>query len=132
MRLAHEIGLELCSGGIFGIGESWEDRVEMAFNLREFEPESVPINMLKPVKGTPMGDYTPLTESEVRRIIAIYRFILPKAYIRLAAGRDYLDDTGITCFKGGCNATITGDMVTVKGVSIDEDLKNIQKLGYRY
>ena len=131
MRLAHEVGLELCSGGIFGIGETWEDRIDMALTLREFHPESVPINLLNPVKGTPMGDNQTLKEPEVRRIIAIYRFILPWAFIRLAAGRDYLDDTGIRIFHSGCNATITGDMVTVKGISIKEDLNNIEKLGYR-
>ncbi len=131
MRLVHEVGLELCSGGIFGIGETWEDRIDMAFSLREFQPESVPINLLNPVKGTPMGEFQPLTEPEVRRIIAIYRFILPKAYIRLAAGRDYLEDTGDRCFLGGCNATITGDMVTVKGISIEKDLAGIRELGYQ-
>lgn len=130
MRLAHEVGLELCSGGIFGIGETWEDRIDMALKEAEFEPESVPINLLNPVKGTPMGDREVLTEEELRRIMAVYRFILPKSYIRLAAGRDFLDDTGVRCFRGGANATITGDMVTVKGISIDEDLKNIEKIGY--
>lgn len=130
IKKIHEAGLELCCGGIFGIGESWEDRIEMALTLREFQPESVPINMLKPVKGTLMGDRTPISGTEVRRIIAIYRFLLPKAYIRLAAGRDYLEDTGLSCFKSGCNSAITGDMVTVKGISIEEDLVNIAKLGY--
>ncbi len=130
MRLAHEVGLELCSGGIFGIGETWEDRIDMALKEAEFEPESVPINLLNPVEGTPMGDFEVLTEDEVRRIMAIYRFILPKSYIRLAAGRDYIEDTGLKCFRGGSNATITGNMVTVKGISVEEDLKNIEKIGY--
>ncbi len=131
MRLVHEVGLELCSGGIFGIGETWEDRIDMALTLREFQPESVPINILNPVAGTPMGENVPLTEPEVRRIVAIYRFILPKSYIRLAAGRDYMDDTGIRIFHSGCNATITGNMVTVKGISIEEDLANIERIGYK-
>lgn len=130
MRLAHEVGLELCSGGIFGIGENWEDRIDMALTEREFQPESVPINLLNPVKGTPMGDNEILSEEELRRIVAIYRFILPKAYIRIAAGRDYLKDTGIACFLSGSNASITGDMVTVKGVSIEKDLENIKKIDY--
>jgi NTP pyrophosphatase (non-canonical NTP hydrolase) len=73
-----------------------------------------------------------LTEEvgELARIIAIFRFLIPKAYIRLAAGRNYLEDTGIACFQGGCNASITGDMVTVRGVSIEQDLKNIEAIGY--
>lgn len=130
LRLVKESGLELCSGGIFGIGETWEDRIDLAFEEAKFKPESVPINMLKPVKGTPMGENDIITENEVRRIIAIFRFVLPKSYIRLAAGRDYLEDTGLSCFKSGSNSTITGDMVTVKGISIAQDIKNIQKLGY--
>lgn len=131
IRLCHEVGLEVCSGGIFGVGETWEDRIDLALEEQALAPESVPVNLLNPVKGTPMGDQKVLTEEEVRRIMAIYRFILPKAYLRLAAGRDFLDDTGILCFKSGSNATITGDMVTVKGISIEEDLKTIEKLGYQ-
>ncbi len=130
IRLIKECGLELCSGGIFGIGESWSDRIDMAFILREFKPESVPINMLNPVKGTPMEDRPVLLEEEVMRIICVYRFILPKAFIRLAAGRDYLEDGGELLFTNGCNATITGNMVTVKGISIKEDLSSIEKLGF--
>jgi biotin synthase len=130
MKLVHEVGLELCSGGIFGIGETWSDRIDMAFALVEIQPDSVPINMLKPIKGTPMEDRDRLSKDEVRRIIAIFKYILPKASIRFAAGRDYLDDTGIACFKGGSNATITGNMLTVKGISIEEDLQTIEGLGY--
>lgn len=102
----------------------------MALTLREFKPESVPINMLNPIEGTPMGEYEHLTKDEIRRIIAIYRFILPESYIRLAAGRGYMDDNGKDCFLGGCNATITGNMLTVKGISIEQDLDSIASLGY--
>ena len=130
LKAANEVGLELCSGGIFGIGETWEDRIDLALEVRKYHPTSVPINLLHPVKGTPMGDYPVLGEEELARIIAIFRFLIPKAYIRLAAGRNYLEDTGIACFRGGCNASITGDMVTVRGVSIEQDLKNIEAIGY--
>ncbi len=130
MKLVREVGLELCSGGIFGLGETWEDRISMAFELAEVQPDSVPINMLKPVKGTPMENRKMLTKDEIRRIVAIFKYILPKSAIRFAAGRDVLDDTGIACFKGGCNATITGDMLTVKGISVEEDVRNIEMLGY--
>ena len=130
MKLVHEAGLELCSGGIFGVGESWEDRIEMAFALREVNPESVPINMLKPIKGTPMESYPYLSEDELRRIIAVFKFILPKSEIRFAAGRDIIEDAGISFFKSGSNATISGDMLTVKGVSLEKDLENIRSLGY--
>ncbi|MCR4568326.1 MAG: biotin synthase BioB [Pseudobutyrivibrio sp.] len=130
MRLVHELGLELCSGGVFGVGETWEDRIDMAFTLAEIQPESVPINMLKAIKGTPLEERKILSKDEVRRIIAIFKYILPKSSIRFAAGRDVLDDTGIACFEGGSNATITGDMLTVKGISVEEDVRNIEKLGY--
>ena len=130
MKLVHEAGLELCSGGIFGVGETWQDRIDMAFALREVQPESIPINMLKPIEGTPMEDREMISEEELRRIIAIFKFILPKSFVRFAAGRDVLEDSGMKCFTGGCNATITGNMLTVKGVSMVEDLKNIRELGY--
>ena len=130
MKMVHEAGLELCSGGIFGVGESWEDRIDMAIALREVRPESVPINMLKPIKGTPMESYPHLSEDELRRIIAIFKFILPKSEIRFAAGRDIIEDAGISFFRSGSNATISGDMLTVKGVSLEKDLENIRELGY--
>ena len=130
MKMVHEAGLELCSGGIFGVGESWEDRIDMAIALREVCPESVPINMLKPIKGTPMESYPYLSEDELRRIIAIFKFILPKSEIRFAAGRDIIEDAGISFFRSGSNATISGDMLTVKGVSLEKDLENIRELGY--
>ena len=130
MKMEHEAGLELCSGGIFGVGESWEDRIDMAIALREVRPESIPINMLKPIKGTPMESYPYLSEDELRRIIAIFKFILPKSEIRFAAGRDIIEDAGISFFRSGSNATISGDMLTVKGVSLEKDLENIRELGY--
>lgn len=130
IRAACDLGFELCSGGIFGIGETWEDRIDLALEIRPYHPTSVPINLLHPVAGTPMGDYPIIKEAELARIIAIFRFLLPTSYIRLAAGRNYLEDTGISCFRGGSNASITGDMVTVRGVSIREDLKNIEAIGY--
>ena len=130
MKMVHEAGLELCSGGIFGVGESWEDRIDMAIALREVRPESIPINMLKPIKGTPMESYPYLSEDELRRIIAIFKFILPKSEIRFAAGRDIIEDAGISFFRSGSNATISGDMLTVKGVSLEKDLENIRELGY--
>ena len=131
MKMVHEEGIEQCSGGVFGVGESWEDRIDMAFALSEIKPESVPINMLKPIKGTPMGDREMITEEELRRIIVIFKYILPESFIRFAAGRDVLEDSGMKCFTGGSNATITGNMLTVKGVSMEEDLKNIRELGYK-
>lgn len=130
IRAARRVGLEVCSGGIMGVGETMEDRIDMALTLRTLDVQSVPINMLDPVPGTPMGEYPVLTSEEVRRIVALYRFLLPKQYIRLAAGRDYLEDSGFSCFRSGSNATITGDMLTVKGISVEEDIRIIKGMGY--
>lgn len=125
-------GVEICCGGIIGIGETMEDRIDMALEIRSLDVQSVPINLLEPVPGTPMEDMPPLEDSLVQRIIAVYRFILPKQYIRLAAGRDNLKDTGIACFLSGSNAAITGDMLTVKGITVEEDLQTIRRLGYAF
>lgn len=132
IRAAKRAGLEVCSGGIIGIGETMEDRIDMAFALRELEVQSVPVNLLHPVPGTPMGEMPVLEEKEVKRIVALFRFILPKAYIRLAAGRDYMSDSGLSCFQAGSNAAITGDMLTVHGVTVEEDLHAIEKMGYEF
>lgn len=125
-------GVEICCGGILGIGETMEDRIDMALAIREVGARSVPINLLEAVPGTPMENMPPLEDSLVRRIIAVYRFILPGQYIRLAAGRDHLKDTGAACFRSGCNAAITGDMLTVKGITVEEDLRTIRQMGYMF
>ena len=130
IRAARRVGMEVCSGGIMGVGETMEDRIDMALTLQKLDVQSVPINMLDPVPGTPMENYEVLTKDEVRRIVALYRFLLPTQYIRLAAGRDYLEDSGFSCFTSGSNATITGDMLTVKGISIEEDIQTIREMGY--
>jgi biotin synthase len=131
VRAAKKAGLEVCCGGIFGVGETMEDRIDMALTIRKLDVRSVPINMLDPVPGTDYGDTKPLTKDEVQRIIALYRFILPRTYVRLAAGRDYLEDSGLSCFHAGCNAAITGDMLTVHGVTVEQDLRQIREIGYQ-
>ena len=108
-----------------------EDRIDMALTLRELDVQSVPVNMLDPVPGTPFGETPVLPAEEVRRVIALFRFLLPRQYIRLAAGRDYLEDSGFSCFTSGSNATITGDMLTVKGISVEEDIQTIKNMGYQ-
>ncbi len=126
--MAHQEGLEVCSGGIIGAGETFADRVDLALAERELGTESVPVNMLHPVKGTPLEDQKRLSPDEVRRTIAVFRFILPRAWIRLAAGRDFLPDEGRDCFCSGSNASITGDMLNVRGISVEEDIRLIHEL----
>lgn len=131
IKAAKAAGLSVCSGGIMGLGETKEDRVDMALSLRELEVKSVPINMLNPIPGTPYENNQKLTEKDMRRIAAIYRFILPDASIRLAGGRGIMEDKGEGCFCSGANAVISGDMLTTSGYTIESDMDMIRRLGYR-
>ena len=114
-----------------GLGETMEDRIDLALTLRDLEVSSVPINMLNPIPGTPYEHNPRLTEEDMCRIVAIFRFILPKAFIRLAGGRGLMRDQGRKCFQSGANAAITGDMLTTTGITIKQDLQMLQELGYQ-
>lgn len=130
IQAAKAAGLSVCSGGIMGLGESVEDRIDMALELRDLGIKSVPINMLNPIPGTPYEKNKKLSSDEMRRIVAIYRFILPDAFIRLAGGRGLLGDKGKGCFQSGANAAITGDMLTTAGITAETDQKLLLELGY--
>ena len=130
VKAAQAAGLEVCSGGIMGIGETPEDRIDMAFELRELGIKSVPVNMLNPIPGTPFGDLRRLESDDMRRIAAIYRFILPDAFIRMAGGRGLLEDKGRSCFTSGANAAISGDMLTTSGITAAADRSMLAELGY--
>ena len=131
IKAAKAAGLSVCSGGIMGLGETNEDRVDMAVSLKELGIKSVPINMLNPIAGTPYENNQKLTEADMRRITAIYRFILPDASIRLAGGRGLMPDKGEGCFRSGANAVISGDMLTTSGYTIESDMDMIHRLGYQ-
>ena len=131
LKAARNAGLSICSGGIMGLGETMEDRIDLALTLRDLEVSSVPINMLNPIPGTPYEHNPRLTEEDMCRIVAIFRFILPKAFIRLAGGRGLMRDQGRKCFQSGANAAITGDMLTTTGITIKQDLQMLQELGYQ-
>lgn len=105
-------GMCACSGGIIGMGETWEDRLDMAVSLAELGIDSIPINALMPIKGTPLENLPQLTEDEILRTIAFFRYINPEANIRLAAGRALLTNDGEIAFQSGASATITGNMLT--------------------
>lgn len=124
-------GLEICSGGIMGLGETMEDRIDMCLDLRKLGVKSTPVNVLNAIPGTPFEHLPKLTNDEFCRIVAIYRFINPKAYIRLAGGRGILGDDGARAFKSGANATITDDMLTTAGVNSCKDFELVQKLGFK-
>lgn len=131
LEQARKEGMYLCSGGIFGIGESLEDRISLAFQLEELQIKSVPMNLLSPISGTPYEKNVPLTPEEFSRIVAVYRFILPRGFLRLAGGRGLLPDKGKQAFLSGANATITGDMLTTSGYTVESDLKMIAALGFQ-
>lgn len=102
----------------------------MALTLRELGVESVPVNMLNPIPGTPFGNNVRLTNNDMRRIVAVYRFILPAASIRLAGGRGLLPDKGRGCFISGANAAISGYMLTTAGITTKTDMELLNELGY--
>lgn len=130
IRAAQAAGLSVCSGGIMGLGETVEDRIDMALSLRELGIKSVPVNMLNPIPGTPFEKNERLTNEDMRRIVAVYRFILPDASIRLAGGRGLLPDKGKGCFSSGANAAISGGMLTTAGITVQTDLALLKELGY--
>lgn len=130
IRAAQAAGLTVCSGGIMGLGETAEDRIDMALTLRELGIKSIPVNMLNPIPGTPFENNPKLTGEDMRRIVAVYRFILPDASIRLAGGRGLLSDKGKSCFTSGANAAISGDMLTTAGITTKTDMAMLQELGY--
>jgi len=129
LKMVKEAGMYVCSGGIIGMNENFEDRLDMAVSLSEVGADSIPINALMPIKGTPFENNKCLTEEEILRTIAMFRFINPKADIRLAAGRKLLSNSGEKAFKSGANATITGNMLTTCGTTIKDDKELFKKLG---
>ncbi|MEG1497667.1 MAG: biotin synthase BioB [Clostridiales bacterium] len=130
IKAAQKAGLEICSGGIIGMGETMENRLDLAFTLRDLGIKSVPINILNPIMGTPLEHNTPLSNKEICRTVALFRFILPQAVLRLAGGRGLLKDHGRDAFLSGANGAISGDMLTTTGISIAEDMAMLKDLNY--
>ncbi len=129
IKIAQEEGMRVCSGGIIGMGETWEDRLDMAVSLAELKIQSIPINVLTAIKGTGMEGRPPLAPEDIFRTIALFRFINPTADIRLAAGRKLLPKNGASAFLHGASASITGNMLTTSGTTIKEDLEMLEELG---
>lgn len=133
IRMAREIGFEICSGGIIGMGETREQRVEFALTLREAVPSSIPINILCPIPGTPLADTPALTCEEILRTIALFRYIHPRKELRFAGGRQQLDrDTQIEAIRIGMNSGVVGDLLTTVGSQIDADKEMIKEAGLEF
>lgn len=132
VREAVRLGLKVCSGGIFGVGESRAQRVELAQTLRELKVESVPVNYLVPVPGTALEDAKPLSPLESLKIVAVFRFMMPRATIKVCAGRDRnLGDMASWIFYAGANAMMIGNYLTTAGRTPELDLKMIRDLGFK-
>ncbi len=122
IRAAREAGLEVCSGGIIGMGETAEDRIDFAFELAELGVDSVPVNILNPIKGTPLENTPLISEEDIIRTIAVWRFILPTTAIRFAGGRMRLShDSMLRILRGGANGVLMGDMLTTVSNDIASD-----------
>lgn len=131
IRRAKEAGLEICCGGILGMGETWQDRLDMALLISELEIPSIPLNFLIPVPGTPLADTPRLETDEILRIVAMFRYLNPTAYLRIAAGRNYFTDGGETLFRFGANAALTGDMLTTVGNNTAQDRDMLSHMGFQ-
>ena len=128
IKAAVAAGLRVCSGGILGMGESLDQRIELAETLRHLGVESVPLNFLSPQQGTPFEDQIPLTPMEILKCIAVFRYMLPRAEIRIAGGRQFLGDMQSMIFMAGASGVMIGDYLTTKGRSVEDDLKMLSDL----
>lgn len=126
---AQQAGLRVCAGGILGMGESLDQRVELAMTLRSLNVESVPLNFLNPQPGTPMGHLPKMEPLECLHMIAVFRYLLPRAEIRIAGGRTHLRDLQAMIFYAGASGVMIGDYLTTAGRKVEDDLQMFRDLG---
>ncbi len=130
IRAAQEIGMEVCSGGIIGMGENMEDRIDLALTVRNLGIKSIPVNILNPIPGTPLEHAASLSDDEVLTTIAVFRFIHPDAYLRFAGGRMLIAHIETEAIAAGINAAIVGDLLTTVGSKVMEDMEKVKELGF--
>jgi len=131
IQCAREAGMEICSGGIIGLGETMNQRIDLAYALHDLGVDSVPINILNAIPGTPLGDEPPLSPLEIIKTFALFRFILPHTEIRSAGGREkHLHDLQSIGLIAGLNGMMVGNYLTTNGREIFDDLKLANDMGY--
>lgn len=127
---AKVLGFEICSGGIFGLGESWDDRIDLGLTLKRLKVDSIPINFLNPVKGTNLERREILNPKEALLIIALFRILLPDRDIKICGGRNAaLGNEDHKIFSSGASGMMVGNYLTVSGNDFERDLKMIKNLG---
>ena len=132
LGIAREAGLELCTGGIIGLGETREQRLELTLELARLYPEEVTINILVPVPGTPLELQADLPNSEIVRMFSVIRFLLPESVIKISGGRETnLDDSGEELLQSGANGIITAGYLTMDGNEAGKDRKMIERIGLK-
>ncbi len=130
---ARRAGMEICSGGIIGMGETAAQRAEFAWSLREVDPVSIPINILMPIPGTPLESAPALTDDEILDTVAIFRLTHPQVVLRFAGGRALMsEDLQLKAIETGINGAIMGDMLTTLGAGIDDDKRLIARAGMTF
>jgi biotin synthase len=128
---AKSVGLEICSGGLFGIGETWDDRLQLALTLQKLEVNSIPINFLNAVAGTPFQNRQPLDVEECLRIVALFRITVPNAAIRICGGRPKVFGNKLEeLFQAGADALMTGNYLTTYGITPETDIQTIRSNGF--
>lgn len=131
IKIAREIGFTICCGGIIGMGETLRDRLELVEMAREAGASSIPVNILQPIKGTPLQNLEPISEEEIERSVALMRFIVPKCTLHFAGGRARLSrETTARILRGGMNGALIGDMLTTVGNDVEDDFKLFESIGY--
>jgi biotin synthase len=129
VRACRRVGMKTCCGGLFGMGETWEDRVELAVELRNLAVDIVPVNFLIPIPGTPLAGQAGLTAVECLKILAVYRFLLPDRTIHVCGGREvHLRDLQSWMFYAGANGLLMGNYLTTRGRSAQQDLQMLHDL----
>ena len=133
VEVAKEMGFYTCSCGIFGLGESWEHRLELAETLKKLDVDSLPLNFLTPIKGTPLENQKKLTPFECLKIIAFFRINFPDKDIRICGGREFnLRQLQPLIFSAGANGIMIGNYLTTKGRNIEDDFEMIRDLSYEF